>query len=281
MPLSVISTQELVARIGSTSGLTEVSGNHIYYEVAGNGPPIVFLHDGLLHSLGFDAQFKTFSKNYAVVRYDRPGYGASKPPIVSYSEVETLKGLFDFLGLREAILIGGSAGGRLAIDFAIAYPDHVGALVLVGAEARGAEFDALGEYRRGRNQWGEETVEEFIEFWADDQWLIAEENQSARTRLRQILTASPQNLMGFPVEILDNMEALTHLSEIQVPTLVMVGEFDIADNHAHSGVIQISIKNSEWQVVTHSGHLIYLEQPDRFNQLVIEFLNRRVNKTPA
>ena len=281
MPLSVISTQELVARIGSTSGLTEVAGNHIYYEVAGNGLPIVFLHDGLLHSLGFDAQFKTFSKNYTVVRYDRPGYGDSKPPVVSYSEVETLKGLFDFLGLREAILIGGSAGGRLAIDFAIAYPDHVGALVLVGAEARGVEFDALGEYRRGRNQWGEETVEEFIEFWAHDQWLIAEENQSARTRLRQILTASPQNLMGFPVEILDNMEALTHLSEIQVPTLVMVGEFDIADNHAHSGVIQISIKNSEWQVVTHSGPLIYLEQPDRFNQLVIEFLNRRVNKTPA
>ena len=87
--------------------------------------------------------------------------------------------------------------------------------------------------------------------------------------------------MDFPVEILDNTEALTHLSEIQVPTLVMVGEFDIADNHAHSGVIQISIKNSEWQVVTHSGHLVYLEQPDRFNQLVIEFLNRRVNKTPA
>ena len=281
MPLSVTSTQEIVARTGSTSGLTEVAGNHIYYEVAGNGLPIVFLHDGLLHSLGFEAQFKTFSNDYTVIGYDRPGYGKSIPPSVSYSEVETLKGLFDFLGLRAAILIGGSAGGRLAIDFSIAYPHHVGALILVGAEARGVEFDALGEYRRGHNQWGEETVDEFIEFWVHDQWLIAEENQSARARLREILTAFPQNLMDFPVEILDNAEAVTHLSEIQVPTLVMVGEFDIADNHAHSGVIQISIKDSEWQVVTHSGHLVYLEQPDKFNQLVIEFLNRRVNKTPA
>lgn len=281
MPFSIISTQEIVARIGSTSGLTEVAGNHIYYEVAGHGLPIVLLHDGLLHSSCFDAQFETFSKDYAVIRYDRPGYGDSKPPSVSYSEVATLKGLFDFLELQTAILIGGSAGGRLAIDFAIAYPDHVGALVLVGAEARGVEFDALGEYRRGRNKWGEETVEEFIEFWAHDQWLIAEENQSARARLHQILTASPQNLINFPVEIWDNGETLTHLPEIQVPTLVMVGEFDIADNHAHSGVIQISIKDSEWQVITHSGHLVYLEQPDRFNQLVIEFLNRRVNKTHA
>jgi pimeloyl-ACP methyl ester carboxylesterase len=281
MPLSVISTQEIVARIGSSSGLTEVAGNHIYYEVAGNGLPIVFLHDGLLHGIGFDIQFETFSKNYTVIRYDRPGYGNSKHPSVSYSDVETLKGIFDFLGLQAAILIGGSAGGRIAIDFAIAYPDHVGALILIGAEARGVEFDALGEYRRGRNRWGEETVEQFIEFWVHDQWLIAEENQSARARLHEILTASPQNLMDFPVEILDDAKALTHLSEIQVPTLVMVGEFDIADNHAHSGVIQISIKNSEWQVVTHSGHLVYLEQPDKFNQLVIDFLNRRVNKTPA
>ena len=134
--------------------------------------------------------------------------------------------------------------------FSLVYPDHIGALILFGAITRGVAFDSPGHYRRGRNQWGEET-------------------------------ASPQNLMRFPMEILDNAEALPHLSEIQLLTLVMVGEFDIADNHAHCGVIQISIKNSEWQVVRHSGHLVYLEQPDRFNQLVIEFLNRRVNNTPA
>ena len=238
--------------------------------------PILLLHDGLLHSSGFDAQFEILSRDYAVIRYDRPGYGNSKPPVVLYSEVVTLKGLFDFLGLRSAILIGGSAGGRLAIDFAIAHPGHVGALVLVGAVARGVEFDALGEVRRGRNTWGEETVEQFVEFWAHDQWLIAEENQSARARLREILTASPHNLTGFPIEILDSGEALAHLSEIRVPALVMVGEYDTADNHAHSGVIQNRIKDSEWQVVTHSGHLIYLEQPERFNELVIDFLQRRV-----
>lgn len=279
MPLSLISTQEIAARIGTASGLTEVAGNHIYYEVAGNGLPIVFLHDGILHSPSFDAQFEAFSKDYTVIRYDRPGYGNSKTPEIPYSNVAILKGLFDFLGLETVILIGGSAGGILAIDFAIAYPDHVGALVLVGAEARGVKFDGLTEYRYGRNQW-EETIEGFIEFFANDPWFIAEENQSARARLRQILAASPQNLTNF-VEKLDNIDALPHLSEIQVPTLVLVGEFDIADNHAHSGVIQINIKDSEWQVVTHSGHLVYLEQPEKFNQLVIEFLNRRLNKLPA
>ncbi|MCE9646010.1 MAG: alpha/beta hydrolase [Chloroflexi bacterium] len=281
MPIAVTSTREIVARTGSASGLTGVAGNTIHYEVAGEGLPVVFLHDGLLHSLVFDAQFKAYSKSYTVIRYDRPGYGNSKPPAASYSEVETLKGLFDFLGLQTAILIGGSAGGRLALDFAIACPERVGALVLVGAEARGVEFDSQGEYRRGLNRWGEETVGQFIEFWAHDPWLVAEENRSARARLREILSAFPQNLADYPVEILDEAEARPHLSGIKVPVLVMVGEFDTADNHAHSGVIRNSIRNSEWQVVTHSGHLVYLEQPEKFDQLVLDFLERRVNKSPA
>jgi pimeloyl-ACP methyl ester carboxylesterase len=86
MPLSVLSTQEIISRIGSTSGLIDVAGNQIYYEVAGNGLPIVFLHDGLLHSVGFDTQFEIFSENYDVIRYDRPGYGNSRPRVYPISK---------------------------------------------------------------------------------------------------------------------------------------------------------------------------------------------------
>lgn len=80
MSLSPISTQEIVARTSSASGLTEVAGNHIYYEVGGNGLPIVFLHDGILYSPSFDAQFEAFSHDYTVICYDCLGYGNSKTP---------------------------------------------------------------------------------------------------------------------------------------------------------------------------------------------------------
>ena len=62
------------------------------------------------------------------------------------------------------------------------------------------------------------------------------------------------------------------LSEIKVPTLIIAGESDIPDVHAHIGVIQASIAGSKRIVLTHSGHLAYFEVPYVFNQAVLDFL---------
>jgi len=277
MTTAFISAFAIEKRVGTTSGLINIAGNQIYFEVAGQSRPIVFLHDGILHSRVFDAQFSAFAQTYTVIRYDRQGYGASKPPSVAFSEVNTLKGLFDYLGLETALLIGGSAGGRLALNFTITYPECVEALVLVGAPVSGLGFTEHMANRGWRNKWGE-SIPEFINFWANDPWLIAEENPQARARLRQLLEASPLDLNDSPVEMLEDVQALPHLSKIRVPTLILVGESDIADNHAHAGVIQIGIKDSERKVITHAGHLVYLEQPEKFNEAVNEFLNARVSK---
>ena len=280
MTLSHTSARALAHPIGAASGLVDIEGNTIYYDIAGAGLPIVFVHDGLLHRVGFDHQFEAFAKNFTVIRYDRPGYGDSHPPQVSYSHVGTLKKLLDLLSLESIILIGGSAGGRIAIDFAIAHPDRAGALVLVGAVVSGLDSTDHMWYRGWRNEWGE-TMADHLEFWANDPWLIAEENQAARARFRQVLTAAPQNLENFPVPMLDQFQSVRRLSEIQAPTLLVIGESDIADNHAHSGVIQVGIAGAEREVVTRSGHLVYFEQPEKFNRLVLDFLARRVNAQPA
>jgi hypothetical protein len=99
-------------------------------------------------------------------------------------------------------------------------------------------------HRGWRNKRGD-SIPEFINFWITDPWLIAEEDQFARERLHQILPAFPKNLMIPPVEMLDDNQAITHHSEIQVPSLSLVGESDFADSHVHAGVIQVSIKDSE------------------------------------
>ena len=193
----------------------------------------------------------------------------------SYSDVSTLAGLFDRLGLSSAILIGGSAGGRLALDFAILYPGRARALVLVGAVVRGVEFSDHMFYRGWRNPFPE-AEGGWLDFWVNDPWLVAEANTLARARLRQLLAAHPQNLMSFPVERTDSLQALPRLPEIGVPVLVMIGEADIADNHAQAGIIQTAIAGAERQVVPHAGHLVYFEQPEQFNQRVLEFLKRKI-----
>jgi pimeloyl-ACP methyl ester carboxylesterase len=232
---------------------------------------MVFLHDGLVHRLGFDGPFRYFSRDFTVVCYDRPGYGDSKPPSVPYSHVETLRGLLESLGLETAILIGGSAGGGIAIDFTLAYPSKVGAMVLVGAPVSGFEFTDHMWYRGWKNRWGD-TTEEIIRFWVDDPWLVDRKNPAAQERVRALLTDCPHNLEHSPGLILEDGEAVDRLSEIAIPTLVMVGESDIADNHAHAGVIELGIKGAKRIVVTDAGHLVYLERPEEFNRLVMEFL---------
>lgn len=268
------SANEIAGRTGSPASQVSIGGNSIFYEVAGEGPPIVFIHDGLLHRRGWDAQFEFFAQEFTVVRYDRPGYGDSKPPLVEYSQVGTLHSLFDFLGIEQALLVGGSAGGGIAIDFALAHPGLVIGLVLVGAPVSGFDFTEHMLNRGWVSPWPE-TLEEALEYWANDPWLIAEENQAARKRFRDLLWPSLQNLEYSPIPILDDGEALDRLSEIKVPTLIIIGESDIADNHAHSGVIQVGIKGSERKIVSNAGHLVYLERPGEFNQLVMDFLLRR------
>ena len=66
--------------------------------------------------------------------------------------------------------------------------------------------------------------------------------------------------------------SLERLSEIQVPALIIVGEDDVPDNHAVSGVLQVGIENAKRVVVAGSGHLVNLEQPERFNEMALDFL---------
>jgi pimeloyl-ACP methyl ester carboxylesterase len=117
---------------------------------------------------------------------------------------------------------------------------------------------------------------EQIEYWSGvDPWFVAPANTAARERLRAILTAHPQNLHP-PVELERPPEtpALARLGEIAVPTLVVVGEWDIPDVHAHSGALQAGIRDATRVVLPGSGHLPHLEVPDAFNRVVHEFLTK-------
>ena len=68
--------------------------------------------------------------------------------------------------------------------------------------------------------------------------------------------------------------AVKFLSEIKVPTLILVGEYDIPDVHAHAGAINAGIQNSKREIIPKSGHLIPVEQPALFNNAVMNFLNK-------
>src|SRR5688572_17373854 len=82
---STIAAICLARTVSVASGLLDVGGSRIFYEVAGMGPTIVLIHDGHMHSESWNGQWESLSKDHRVIRYDRRGYGKSTPAGAPYS----------------------------------------------------------------------------------------------------------------------------------------------------------------------------------------------------
>jgi 3-oxoadipate enol-lactonase len=258
------------------SGYVAVDGGRLFYEELGEGRPIVLLHDGLLHRETWDAQFPVLAGQYRVVRYDRRGYGRSTEAQAPFSDVRDLDAVLTTLGIDAAVVIGCSSGGQLAIDYTLAHPQRVSALVLVGPIVSGMGFTEHFATRGGRfHPTQATTLDEVIEYFSNvDPYAIAPANIAAKERANALFKANPQNLNWARGQLVEPLArpALPALGEIAVPTLILVGEYDIPDVHAHCGAIEAGIPGAKRIVVSDAGHLVHMEQPAVFNELVLDFL---------
>ena len=259
----------------------DVGGSKIYYEQCGSGPSVVLLHDGLIHSVTWDGSWAALCRKFHVIRYDRRGYGRSQAAAARFSQAEDLHALLTHLGVKRAIVAGNSSGGALAIDFALAYPGMVKGLLLVGPIVHGMGVTDHFRERGRRNMAPLEKgdIAGAAENWSRDVYIIAPGHEAARRKLRDVLAGNPQNLkQSGEMEIRNSPPAVARLSEISAPTLILVGESDIPDVHAHCGIIEAGIPGAHREVVKGAGHLIQLDNPDFFTEKLGWFIERNERK---
>jgi len=257
------------------SGYVNVDGGKLFYEIAGTGKNIVLLHDGMVNRLIWDEQFGFLAKNYRVVRYDRRSYGKSSDPQAQYSHMDDLNQVFTQLKVDKAVVFGMSSGGGLAIDFALKYPEKVTGLVLVGGVVGGLGYTSHMTNRGGHfnPQLLASDPEKVIEYFIkDDPYETYSANIKAKERLMSLRPYFGRD-NRVPTRPADRV-AVRVLSEIKVPALILVGEYDHPDVHAHAGAIDAGIPNSRREIIANSGHLIPMEQPDLFNEAVSSFLGK-------
>jgi len=254
----------------------QVEGSKLYYEECGAGSQtVVLIHDGVVNSAVWDDVWPEFCRHFHSIRYDRRGYGRSPAAIGWYSEIDDLAGLLRHLKISRAVLVGSSHGGELSIDFALAHQEIVQQLVLVGAVVGGMPY-SRHFLDRGKHVFellDKGDVKAAIAEWSNDKYLIAPGNNAARTRLFTLLSSYPQD-MTHPDYPLRTKPALPRLGEIRVPTLLLAGDADIPDVHAHAGAIEAGIPNARRVVVEGVGHIMYLERPAEFSRLVINFIEQ-------
>ena len=263
-------------------GLVRACGANLHYELAGEGPTLVLIHEGLADSRMYDEQFDVFSRHCRVLRYDLHGFGRSSWPDQPYTHHEALHELLEQLGIERVALLGMSLGGGVALDFTLTYPATVAALIPVAA--------GIGGYPQTAEdaQLFEPVVEAFtakdftraidlmIHIWVDGpQRGLDEVDPTIRERVRALYTDVLLRTRdgGRPAEQLEP-PAYRRLGEIHVPTLVIVGSGDIPAVQDQSEQIARSIAGARKEVLPHVAHLLNMEIPEEFNRLVLDFLRQ-------
>jgi pimeloyl-ACP methyl ester carboxylesterase len=261
------------------TGFAPVTGTQLAYEVRGQGPPLILIHGGLLDRRMWDEQVPVFAESSRVVRYDVRGYGQSQKPKVPYSDVQDLSELLGFLGIQKASVLGLSLGSAIALDFTLQYPDMVETLLLAAPTVNGYKM-TTAEMRQ-RWQALSSAVEandraRLFDLWANDPMMPqAQEYPAAHQRYRELLGEysfvhyfSP----GLQQPLVPG--AAERLAEVQVPTLIIVGDRDSEVVSTVAELLAAGIATSRKVVVPGVRHMLNMEQPEEFNRIVLEFLRK-------
>jgi pimeloyl-ACP methyl ester carboxylesterase len=261
----------------TVTGLAYVNGTRIYYEIAGSGHPVVLNHGGSLDTRMWDDQFELFARRYRVLRYDLRGYGRSAVPDGPYSRAGDLAAIMDHVDIDHAYQVGMSMGGGIVIELTLTHPGRADALVLVGSGlGRGGrwsrEWRDLSETRDRITR--EEGVDAGNEYWLGSHiFAPALERPEVGRRVREIVMAYSGWLwLNEDPHVTPEPPPAQRLEQVHAPTLVMVGERDIPDCLRIAELLEERIPDSRKVVLPGVGHASNMEDPDSFNETVLEFL---------
>lgn len=266
-------------------GFVEVNETKLYYEVLGEGHPLVLIHGGYMDRRMWDDQFGVFAENYRVIRYDVRGFGITELPQVPYSDRQDLYELLKFLGVEKAHLLGLSLGGEIAIDFTLEHPEMVDALVLVGSPVHGFPRELMfteEQLRRQIQRWApfekamqERDIPAMVDLLMQDDTLVpSPQYPSARQRVRENLSEYSFAWVLDPAPKQELVPAAyERLTEIRVPTLIIVGGEDHFVLHKSADKLEQDIAGARKVTISETHHMPNMEKPEEFNRIVLNFLN--------
>jgi pimeloyl-ACP methyl ester carboxylesterase len=264
-----------------TSGFLELEGGRIYFEVDGEGHPLLLIHGGLGSLRMWDRQVPAFSERHRVIRYDTRGFGRTQTDDVAFVNLDDAVAVLDHVEARSVYVVGQSRGASIALDLTIARPDRVDAFVSVAGGIGGYEAqrppDVIAAFDEMDRLWDAEEWSALAELetrlWVDG-WGQPSGRIDAELR-RTVFGWIEANHRAEKVEgrpqALDP-PAAERLDEVRVPTMVMIGEVDEVGGVEAERHLAASVAGSQVVAFPRVAHMIHLEEPDRFNRLVLEFL---------
>ncbi|MEO6827970.1 MAG: alpha/beta hydrolase [Microbacteriaceae bacterium] len=262
----------------------DVPGGRIYYEIDGkvSSPALLLLHAGIANLRMWDPQVIPLARDHFVIRFDTRGYGQTSTEDVPFSDRDDALAVLDHLGVQRATVIGSSRGGKICIDLALAHPDRVAGVVTVGSGPSGfpevgltEEEDALLDELDAAfdaEDWPTLADHE-VRLWAigasrDDKLLDPEFVATAHALNRVNIQHADEHPSPIPLE----PPAYERVTDIEVPMLATVGEFDLTPTLQQQAYLASTIPNAQGYIFAESAHLPSVELPEEFAQVLGDWL---------
>ncbi|MDA0734151.1 MAG: alpha/beta hydrolase [Chloroflexi bacterium] len=261
-----------------------INGVSIYYEVHGEGFPLLWSHEFAGDYSSWEPQVNFFSRRYQVITYSARGYLPSDVPHSpdAYSQeqsVEDVRLLMIGLNIEQAFIGGLSMGGNVALNFALTYPAMAKAIIVASA---GSGSDNPEQFREEGDQLAVRLLRSGMAPVANDYargparvqflrkdpmgWHKFHQGLASHIALGSALTYRGVQMKRPPIYDLEEK-----MKQLQVPTLVMIGDEDDACVNPAIFMKRV-IPRCGLAVFPKSGHAINLEEPALFNQTVLDFL---------
>jgi len=267
--------------------VTTDDGVRLYYEEAGAGEPLIFVHEYAGDHRAWEAQMRYFSRRYHCVTYAARGYPPSDVPDEgAYSQDRArldILAIMDGLGFDKAHICGLSMGGFATLHFGLHHADRAHSLVVAGC-GYGAETDEIEKFQAEVEATAQlierSTGKEFADQYAIGPTRVQFQNKDPRGWAEFHQQLSEHDLKGAANTMrgvqktrpsLYSLEA--ELKELAVPTLVVTGDEDepcLLPNI----FLKRTVQSAALVVLPNSGHTINLEEPDMFNRAVDDFLTQ-------
>lgn len=246
----------------------------LYFEITGNGHPVVFIHSG-----GADLRLWSFlvsriSENYKVIAFDGRGAGKSPSPIKHVNYVEDVLALLDYLELNQVTIIGHSMGGQIATDFALNYPERVSKLVLIAPSLTGFPYSKEFEDYHIKIFEAAPNIDKMLELALHSPTYQVVLNSPHKDLIVQMLRHHFGRMLKWPADFCmkwPHPPAMERLGELNPETLFIIGKKDLADNFQVADCFR-KVPNIRFIEIEHGDHMLPLTHSEDLYQEIIAFM---------
>ena len=254
------------------------NGLEINYRLDGpeDGPVVMFSNSLMSNYTMWDGQMAALTDTYRVLRYDQRGHGGTETTPGPYTIellAEDARALLDELDIKAVHFVGLSMGGFTAQMLATLYPERVESLCLCDTACIMAPKSLWDERIDNARSGGVEALAAgTLERWFTPPFHTTGVAQLEKVR-KMILGTGVEGYIGC-AEAIRDMDICDNLGNITAPTLVLVGEGDPSCPVEAAKVLHHGIRGSELVIIPEAAHLPNIEQRDRFNEVLVGFLDR-------